>query len=264
MSFGVKTNERPGTRASVRYVHSSAYKAREVLDLIRGEPVARALEILEFSERDIAKVILKCLDSAIANAEANDGQAPDELEVAACFADEGPTLKRWRPRARGRATRIRKRTCHLTVIVGRIDPERLEILRQSDSTANRAGGRAAEARRQRVLRSRQAKADRKATEEEHDHDHDHDHDGDHDHDDEATTDTVTDTDEATTDTVTDTDEATTDTVTDTDTDESPEAEATADDADTDTDEASDDEASDGAVAETSDDTDGVAADGEDS
>ena len=179
MSFGVKTNERPGTRAQVKYVRSSAYKAREVLDLIRGEPVGRALEILEFSERDIARVVLKCLESAIANAEANDALPADELEVAACFADEGPTLKRWRPRARGRATRIRKRTCHITVIVGRIDPERLELLRQNDTTGQRAGGRAAEARRQRVLRSRQAKADKRASEE-HDHDHDDDHDHEHD------------------------------------------------------------------------------------
>ena len=177
MTFGVKTNERPGTRAQVKYVRSSAYKAREVLDLIRGEPVGRALEILEFAERDIARVILKCLESAIANAEANDGVPAEELEVAACYADEGPTLKRWRPRARGRATRIRKRTCHITVIVGRIEPERLELLRQRESSGHRAGGRAAEARRQRVLRSRQAKADRRAAEEaDHDHDHEHDHD----------------------------------------------------------------------------------------
>ena len=176
MSFGVKTNERPGTRAQVKYVRASAYKAREVLDLIRGEPVGRALEILEFSERDIARVIQKCLESAMANAEANDGIPMEELEVAACYADEGPTLKRWRPRARGRATRIRKRTCHITVIVGRVDPERLEVLRRRDSAGQGASGRAAEARRQRVLRSRQAKADRKAAEEAHDHDHDHEHD----------------------------------------------------------------------------------------
>jgi large subunit ribosomal protein L22 len=174
MSFGVKTNERPGTRAQVKYVRSSAYKAREVLDLIRGETVGRALEILEFSERDIARTILKCLESAIANAEANDAMPADELEVAACFADEGPTLKRWRPRARGRATRIRKRTCHITVIVGRIDPDRLELIRQHEGSGQSAGGRAAEARRQRVLRSRQAKAEKRAADE-HDHDHDHDH-----------------------------------------------------------------------------------------
>ena len=97
---GTKTNERPGVRAQVKYVRTSAYKAREVLDLIRGEQVARALEILEFAERDVARVILKCLESAIANAENNNGIAADELFVSACYADEGPTLKRWRPRAR--------------------------------------------------------------------------------------------------------------------------------------------------------------------
>lgn len=179
MTFGVKTNERPGTRAQVKYSRVSAYKAREVLDLIRGERVARALEILEFAERDVAQVILKCLESAIANAEHNDQIPADELYVSACFADEGPTLKRWRPRARGRATRIRKRTCHITVIVSRLAPEELERLRAAElASGGRGGGQAAaEARRQRVLRSRQAKADKKAAEaeEEHDHDHEHEH-----------------------------------------------------------------------------------------
>jgi large subunit ribosomal protein L22 len=188
MSFGTKTNERPGTRAQVKYTRVSAYKAREVLDLIRGEQVARALEILEFADRDVAQVILKCLESAIANAEHNDQLPADELYVSACFADEGPTLKRWRPRARGRATRIRKRTCHITIIVSRLEPDELERLRAREAASGgRGGGRAAaEARRRRVLRSRQTKADKKAAEaadhDDHDHDHDdHDHD-DHDHD----------------------------------------------------------------------------------
>lgn len=172
MAFGTKTNERPGVRAQVKYVRSSAYKAREVLDLIRGEQVSRALEILEFSERDIARIILKCVESAVANAEANNGLPAEELFVSACYADEGPTLKRWRPRARGRASRIRKRTCHITVIVSRLDPEVLERLRQQDAASGRGNRAAAEARRQRVARSRQAKADRKTAD---DHDHDHDH-----------------------------------------------------------------------------------------
>ena len=183
MAFGAKTNERPGVRASVNHVRSSAYKAREVLDLIRGLPVARALEVLEMAERDIARTILKCLESAIANAEHNNDLPADELYVSACFADEGPTLKRWRPRARGRATRIRKRTCHITIIVSRLDADALEKLRAREAASGRvSGGRAAaEARRERVARSRQAKAERRA--EEHDHDHDHDHEGhDHDHD----------------------------------------------------------------------------------
>jgi large subunit ribosomal protein L22 len=183
---GTKTNERPagqqstddpGVRAQVKYVRTSAYKAREVLDLVRGERVAAALEILEFSERDIARVILKCLESAIANAEANNGIAADVLYLSACYADEGPTLKRWRPRARGRATRIRKRTCHITVIVSRLPEDRLAIIRRNEAagTSGRGARNAADARRQRVLRSRQAKAERKAAEEaaeEHDHDED--------------------------------------------------------------------------------------------
>ena len=99
-AFGVKTNERPGTRAQARYVRMSAYKARQVLDLIRNKEVQQADEILQFAERDAAIVIRKCLASAMANAENNDGIDATELYVSACYADEGPTLKRWRPRAR--------------------------------------------------------------------------------------------------------------------------------------------------------------------
>ncbi|MEC9057156.1 MAG: 50S ribosomal protein L22 [Actinomycetota bacterium] len=164
----VKTNERPGTRAVARYVRVSASKAREVLDLIRGESYGRAAEITAFSERAVSDVIAKCLDSAVANAENNDGISAEELYVSACYADEGPTLKRWRPRARGRATRINTRTCHLTIIVNRYDETTLEDLRKREEARGRAGSstQAAEARRQRVERSRAA-----AEEAEHDHDH---------------------------------------------------------------------------------------------
>jgi len=158
---GTKTNERPGTRAKASYVRSSAYKAREVLDLIRGKSYAEAAEILQFSERGISEDILKVLDSAVANAEHNDNQVAEELYVSA-YADEGPTLKRWRPRARGRATRIRKRTCHITVIVSRYDDEALEALRNREAAAGRSGSsQAAEARRARVAQSkaRQQEAD---------------------------------------------------------------------------------------------------------
>lgn len=166
---GPKTNERPGTRAKATYVRSSAYKAREVLDLIRNKSYAEAAEILQFSERGISEDILKVLDSAVANAEHNDNQLAEELYVSACYADEGPTLKRWRPRARGRATRIRKRTCHITIIVSRYDDEALEALRAREASAGRSGSsQAAEARRARVAQS-------KARAAEHDHDHDHDH-----------------------------------------------------------------------------------------
>jgi large subunit ribosomal protein L22 len=181
MAFGTKTNERPGTRASVRYLRVSAYKAREVLDLIRGLHVDDADGVLEFTDRAVAADIRKVLASAVANAEKNDEIDPNELFVSACFADEGPTLKRWRPRARGRATRIRKRTCHITLIVSRMDPKLLEQRRaRTEAAVGRGGVRrdAAEARRARVAKSQAARAAREA---EHDHDHDHD-DADHTHD----------------------------------------------------------------------------------
>jgi len=176
----VKTNERPGTRAVARYVRVSASKAREVLDLIRGESYGRAAEIAAFSERAVSDVVAKCLDSAVANAENNDGISAEELYVSACYADEGPTLKRWRPRARGRATRINKRTCHITIIVNRYDEATLEDLREREEVRGRAGSstQAAEARRQRVERSRAVAEEAVAEEavaEEAAHDHDHDH-----------------------------------------------------------------------------------------
>jgi large subunit ribosomal protein L22 len=177
-----KVGERVGTRAQVRYVRSSATKAREVLDLIRGKSVREADSILQFTERDIAIVIRKALASAVANAQHNDGQDPEELYIAACFADEGPTLKRFRPRARGRATRVRKRTCHITVVVARMSDSALEQLRRKEERQpaagrrGRIGGRAATSRRERVARSRQAAA--AAQGHDHDHDHEHDHDDD--------------------------------------------------------------------------------------
>jgi large subunit ribosomal protein L22 len=131
---GVKTNEVAGTRAVLRHYRMSAYKARQVLDLIRGRDADRAEEILNATPREAARVIGKVLASAVANARNNDQLDPDELYVSACYADEGTTLKRWRPRARGRATRIRKRTCHITVIVSRLPDDRLERRRSRQAT----------------------------------------------------------------------------------------------------------------------------------
>jgi large subunit ribosomal protein L22 len=125
-----KTNERPGTRAVVRHSGLSASKGRQVLNLIRGQDVDRAAEILIGTEREAAEVIGKVLNSAVANAVHNDQQNADELYVSACYADEGTTAKRWRPRARGRATRIRKRSCHITIIVSRLPAEKLELRRK--------------------------------------------------------------------------------------------------------------------------------------
>lgn len=140
----------PAARASARYVRSSASKARAVLDLIRGESCERADEILRFSERRIAQVVSRCLDSAIANAEHNANLPANELYVATCYADEGPTLKRWRPRARGRATPIAKRTCHITITLARYSLEE----REARAERGLAGGAAAEVRRRRVAASR--------------------------------------------------------------------------------------------------------------
>ena len=124
---GPKTNERPGTRAQVKNVRMSATKARAVLDLIRGLAIDEAAAVLAYTERAAAEVVGKCLDSAIANAEHNDQIDPATLYVAACYADEGRTMYRWRPRARGRATKIRKRTCHITIIVSAMPAEMLAI-----------------------------------------------------------------------------------------------------------------------------------------
>ena len=148
---GVKTNERPGTRAVLKHSGVSAYKAREVLDLIRGKEYERASEILEYCDREVATVIGKVLHSAAANAFHNGGGIEsEELFVSACYADEGTTLKRWRPRARGRATRIRKRTCHITVIVSRMPEEELNRRRArvAAEQADRRARRVAGARRQ--------------------------------------------------------------------------------------------------------------------
>jgi ribosomal protein L22 len=102
-------------RAQAKYVRTSARKARLVCDHIRGKDVVEARAILAYTPRAAAKPWLKLLESAIANAEHNHELVGDDLRIAAVHADEGPTLKRYRPRAMGRATRIRKRTSHLTI-----------------------------------------------------------------------------------------------------------------------------------------------------
>jgi ribosomal protein L22 len=102
-------------RAQAKYVRTSARKARLVCDHIRGKDVAQARAILAFTPRAAAKDWAKLLESAVANAEHNHELVGEELKIAAVYADEGPTLKRYRPRAMGRATRIRKRTAHLTI-----------------------------------------------------------------------------------------------------------------------------------------------------
>jgi len=153
---GPKTNEREGTRATLRGYHMSASKARVVLNLIRNEDVTTAREILAGTTREAADVIGKVLASAVANAVNNDRLAADELFVSAAYADEGVTMKRFTPRARGRAGKIRKRSCHITVIVSRLDDDRLEVLRAARNA------QAAVSRTRRVASSRR-RADQQAS-----------------------------------------------------------------------------------------------------
>ena len=155
--------ERSGTKATAKYVRASASKARVVLDLIRGLDVRSADEVLQFTDRHIARDVRKVLASAVANAVNNDDQDAEELYVVACFADEGPTLKRFRPRARGRATRINKRSCHITVIVARMSDDRIAIIQARQEGAGGSVGRgrptsSAASRRARVERSRKQAA----------------------------------------------------------------------------------------------------------
>ena len=148
---GTKTNERPGVRASLSNYGMSASKARVVFNLVRGVDVQNARDILSLTTREAAGVINKVLASAVANAVNNSGYSADELYVAAAYADEGPTMKRFSPRARGRAGRINKRSCHITVIVARMDDDRLAILNAARSA------QAAASRSRRVAGSRSKK-----------------------------------------------------------------------------------------------------------
>ncbi len=108
-------------RATLRYVRISPRKARRVVDLIRGRHVEEARRILRFSPLGASRDIAKLLDSAVANAEQTPGVVAQNLVVERAWVDEGPTLRRWRPRAYGRATRIRKRTSHVTVVVKQME-----------------------------------------------------------------------------------------------------------------------------------------------
>jgi large subunit ribosomal protein L22 len=110
-------------RAQAKYVRQSPYKVRLVLDLVRGLPVPEAEHVLRLTSRGATEPVSKVLKSAVANAEHNHALDADDLVVAEAYADEGPTLKRYRPRARGRATRIRKRTSHITIVVSDMNEE---------------------------------------------------------------------------------------------------------------------------------------------
>jgi large subunit ribosomal protein L22 len=156
------TEEIMRVRAQSRFVRGSARKARVVLVHIRGKSVVQARAALQFTPRAAAKDILATLESAAANAEANHDLDPNTLRVEEAYADEGPTLKRWQPRARGRAMRIRKRSCHLTVVL-RHDPK-LEAAAEATGGRRGAAAKATIEATQRARRTGKAVAPEAAVE----------------------------------------------------------------------------------------------------
>ncbi len=144
----MSTSTNSGVRAVLRGYRMSASKVREVLDLIRGKDIITARDILVYTDRGAAKAVLKLLASAVANAEHNNGIPGEELYVAACYADEGVTMKRFSARARGRAAQILKRTSHITIIVDRMDERKIaEVVRKrSNDEAKRQARRSARVR----------------------------------------------------------------------------------------------------------------------
>ena len=164
------TTDAPGARATIRYLPTSPYKIRQVLDLVRGLPVDDAIRVLQLCQKDAADSVLKLLDSAVANAEHNQQLPADELYLARIWCDEGPTRKSGQARARGRYFRVRKRTSHMTIILARYAPDELEARRRREESSGRGAATAQRRRSERVRRSRQREqADT------HDHDHDHEH-----------------------------------------------------------------------------------------
>lgn len=145
-----QTLEANQARAVLRYFRMSPTKARQVLDLIRGKSAVDAIRALSLVNREASEVVGKLLASAVANATVRYGLGADEVFVAAAFADEGPTIKRFRPRARGRATRIRKRSCHITIVVEEMPLEMRRV------EAAKSSGRQSARRAQRVASSRGA------------------------------------------------------------------------------------------------------------
>jgi large subunit ribosomal protein L22 len=129
-----QAEELPRARAQVRYANLTPMKARRVVNLIRGRSAADAASILRFSPQAASEPVAKLLASAVANAENNQGLDPSSLIVDTIYVDEGPTLKRFQPRAQGRAFRIRKRTCHITIDLVSVEPD-------STAGSNRRDGR---------------------------------------------------------------------------------------------------------------------------
>src|SRR3954447_10922194 len=158
----------PTVRAGVKHLRVSPYKVRQVLSLIRGLSAEDAERVLQLCEKDAAGDILKVLDSAVANAEANRQLPIDELYVVRAYADEGPTRKWGQPRARGRYFRVRHRSSHVTIILARYTDDEIEA-RPRREEASSAGTRGRGASRRRAERVRRSRAAQRA--EAHDHEH---------------------------------------------------------------------------------------------
>ena len=151
-------DDRQRVKAQAKWVRMSARKARLVLDHIRGRSVPEARTILAFTTRAAATDIEKVLRSAVSNAEANHGLDGDELVVEAAYADEGPTLKRWKPRARGRVNRIRKRTCHVTLVLAEAPEQQAPRRRRAKAAEKAADAPASEAKPKSTTRRKKKEA----------------------------------------------------------------------------------------------------------
>ncbi len=130
---------RATARASARYVRVTPQKARRVVDLIRGLPTGEAQALLKFAPQSASDSVGKVLDSAVANAENNHDLDPSALVITEAYVDEGPTLKRFRPRAQGRAYRIRKRTSHITVVVGEVTNQTASNVAAAKAASSKKG-----------------------------------------------------------------------------------------------------------------------------
>ena len=155
------TTEYPSATAVARYVHMSPTKARRVIDLVRGKSVAEALDILRWAPQEASEAVAKVIASAAANAQNNNGLDPASLVVATIHADCGPTAKRIRPRAQGRAFRIRKRTSHITVIVESRPPRKSG---QQGASASAARARRAQGSKAASTKATSTKASAEAKE----------------------------------------------------------------------------------------------------
>jgi large subunit ribosomal protein L22 len=134
--------DEPGAFASARFVRITPMKARRVVDMVRGMAVDDALALLQFAPQAASETVYKVLESAVANAEGTESLERSTLVVSKAMVDEGPTMKRWRPRAQGRASRINKRTSHITLVVTARPENTAGAGRTTTSTSNKKGRKA--------------------------------------------------------------------------------------------------------------------------